>query len=514
MTIRSEAPVFQILASKATGRNYNAQRSYRGVGSSFDTVELTPFLGDLGSIRTSKSLNEPCGGFSITFADALSNTGADSVYGLLEAQDLIEIRAGRWPLVAPFPGGRQRLIMRGYVSEVRRDETVGPDGTPQRSVTITGHDSAKLFFNWSVLPEAQIAAGQETMVSTFKLQASFGIAGGIKPVGDVVTQIITEMMNPRVAMLSNFSGWDIPEFVPMVQGPPEGQAWGGMFDSFMMGGGGRYWDLLEWVADRPWNELFVRDNPVSELPEVFFRPVPYRDTGGALIMPRATEPERIDRDIREIVSISMGHGDAKTANFFFVPPVNPQGNSMTSIKSMTLGSGGLGPPLFSVDHDNSNMSLYGLRKMMYGTRLYAEDAPEPVPPNSTTPAARLFAGVTDTNWHLYRANQLRLLNQDNSIWDSAHMVLKGSPDLLIGCELYWKRGQRRGQGFETRGYIAGVEHEMRPLRAGGQAHWLTNLTLERCNNYLERDAAGSSPRVTEGWSGPYLQDDRGSPGFG
>ena len=38
------------------------------------------------------------------------------------------------------------------------------------------------------------------------------------------------------------------------------------------GGGGRYWDILEWCADRPWNELFVRDNPETEQPDLIFRP--------------------------------------------------------------------------------------------------------------------------------------------------------------------------------------------------------------------------------------------------
>lgn len=504
MVVRVEAPVVQVRLSKATGINFTTGQVYRGASAGFDGFELTPFLGDSGSIRTHKSLNEPCGAFSITFADRMSDVGQDTVYALAEAMDIIEIRMGRYPMVAPFPSGEQPLIMRGYISEIRRDETIAPDGTPHTSVTILGQDSAKLWFNWSILPEAHIASDNETMLATFSLFAASGIRTEVMPVSEFVAAVNDQMMTPRVEMLSNFSGWDIPPF-NLLATVPEGRVWPGLFDSFMMGGGGRYWDILEWCADRPWNELFVRDNPETEIPDLIFRPVPYFDEDGGLIMPGAEAPPIIDRDVGDIVSVNMSRNDHKVANFYWVPPVTPETQYMNSISALTREGGGLDGPLFSVNHDNSNMALYGLRKMMHSTRLLPTENPMTVAPNVHLPDSRLEAGRNTTAWHIIRAEQLNLLNRDNSVWDSARMTLKGMPDLLIGYTLRWIRGQRPGTGFQCTGYITDVEHEFRPLRAGGQAHWLTHLNLERCNNFLERDAAGGSPRILEGWRGPYNQ---------
>lgn len=372
------------------------------------------------------------------------------------------------------------------------------------TVTLLGQDSAKLWFNWSVLPEAQIASGDETMLATFSLFAASGIRAEVMPVNEFVAEVNDAMMTPRVEMLSNFSGWDIPPF-NVISTVPEGKVWPGQFDAFMAGGGGRYWDILEWCADRPWNELFVRDNPDTEIPDLIFRPVPYFDIGGGLIMPGAEAPEVITRDIGEIVSLNWSRSDHRVANFFYVPPVTPETQGMNSIQAIVRDAGGRGGPLFSVDHDNSNMALYGLRKMTHSTRLLPTDMPENVAPHLHYPDSRIAAGRTDTNWHIVRGEQLRLLNQDNSVFTNLQMTLQGMPDLMIGKTLEWTRGQRRGSGTVTRGYIADVAHEFRPLRAGGQAHWLTTLGIERCDDFINQDEAGGSPRITEGWRGPYNQ---------
>ena len=57
-------------------------------------IDLTGFLGEVGGVRVTKSIRESAGGFSITFADApyVSARGVDSVYGIVEPQDLLEIR--------------------------------------------------------------------------------------------------------------------------------------------------------------------------------------------------------------------------------------------------------------------------------------------------------------------------------------------------------------------------------------------------------------------------------------
>ena len=71
-----------------------------------------------GSIRTSKNLDDPAGGFSITFADIVEQQLADSVAYEVEPQDMVEIRAARWPHLY---GGQLPLVMRGFISQVMRE---------------------------------------------------------------------------------------------------------------------------------------------------------------------------------------------------------------------------------------------------------------------------------------------------------------------------------------------------------------------------------------------------------
>jgi hypothetical protein len=66
----------------------------------------------------------------------------DSLYALIEPMDMIEIRAARRP--DKFAGTKLPLIMRGFVSSVRRSESMGEDGTPNRTIMIQGQDSGKL----------------------------------------------------------------------------------------------------------------------------------------------------------------------------------------------------------------------------------------------------------------------------------------------------------------------------------------------------------------------------------
>jgi hypothetical protein len=101
--------------------------------------DLTPFLGDGSSINTMKLIREPAGGFTIAFGDKKATVRLDTVYALVEPMDMVEIRASRTP--EAYAGKDLPLIMRGFVTSVRRSEIMGSDGQPQRSVVITGHDA-------------------------------------------------------------------------------------------------------------------------------------------------------------------------------------------------------------------------------------------------------------------------------------------------------------------------------------------------------------------------------------
>lgn len=502
MVVQVDWPQVQVLLRKTTGVNFSTgvADQYRGASGAIDWIGLTPFLGDAGSVRTRKALDEPCGGFSITFADRFSQTGGDTVYALAEPMDQIEIRMARVPVGI---GGTPPLVMRGYISSVRRVETIAADGTPQRVVVIQGQDSGKLWQNHSILPEAQMAAGMNTMLSTYALFAATGITFGILPVNDFVTTFVQQVMNPAVALMAAFSGVAIPNFTAVCSVPPE-EGW--ISASILQGfPGGKYWDVLEYVADRPWNELFVRDRPDGGPPELVFRPVPYLNVDGGLIMDGAEMPRIIDRDIGDIVSLDASRSDYRTANFFYVPPNSsiPDSAGGVNIEALTrLGSGDEGP-MFSISHNNSALALYGLRKMQHETRLMAHDLPSPRSANLNPPGDRPVAITNTTAWHLRRAQKLKDLNLDNVVWETVQMVVKGHEDFEVGTYVRWTRGQFRGTGMTFMAYCTAVEHSFTPLKTGGSAAWTTTLTLERGDGFLNRDTQAGYPYWIEGRRGPY-----------
>ena len=499
--IKVDGPQIQILLFKTTGVNFSTGVQYRGAAGAIDGVDITPFLGDAGSVRTTKGVDEPCGAFSIVFADRCSDTGADTVYALAEPMDMVEIRMARIPVGV---GGTPPLVMRGFISSIRRPETIAADGSPQRVVVIQGQDMTKLWFNWSILPEAQMAGSLVSMLSTYTLLAATGINFALMPVAEFIATFNDAIMNAAVGQLSAFSGRAIPTF-DIVASVPADQ---GLVSASILQGfpGGTYWDVIDYVADRPWNELWVFDPPDGGNPQLIFRPVPYKDLGGGLIMPGATDPGFIQRDIGEIVSLDALRTDHRTANFFWVPPGTslPDSAGMTAIRNVFEMTGGsLGPPLFDIDYDNSNKALYGLRKMQHDTRLIPSAIPNPRSANLNEPGVRITAGDITTLWNIERANQLRLLNHDNVVWETVEMVLKGHEELVPGKYLRWTRGQFRDSGLLSEAYIMRVAHSWVPLKSGTSAGWTTTLTLERSDGFYKRDQLGASPYWMEGRRGPY-----------
>ena len=112
------SPEIDIWLYKTIGRstldgNWAVSDRYQGKD---EYIDLTTFLNLGSSVRTTKSVREPAGGFSITFADKAQESWGygelETVYGLIEPMDVIEIRMwggmGPRPLLLP-------IVMRGVV---------------------------------------------------------------------------------------------------------------------------------------------------------------------------------------------------------------------------------------------------------------------------------------------------------------------------------------------------------------------------------------------------------------
>lgn len=488
MAVQVYRPAIHVTLIKLVARRPGDARRYTSANREID---LTPYLGEGGSVHVVKGITEPAGGFTLALPDQPRIPGGDSFYAFIEPMDMIEIRAAREPHL--YAGAKLPLIMRGFVSQVRRSESIGPDGEPQRQVTVAGQDSGKLWQINQFFSEALYAGINDPYLDTFRLQASTGLELSYQPVAEFIRDLTTRVINKRIEELSAFA---------RRQGRPmradadavlrsfrvdatvaEGIVAAGQISMFQ----GPYWGLAEQVADRPWNELFIEDE--EDGPVLRFRPTPYRTTAGAYIMPGATDPGTIEMDIAAVPSLDWTRSDSRVANFFWVPPASSMLDSSREVTIATLASG----TPFDLAHPNNARELYGLRKMQVGSALLPESlANQP----ALLPAGQQAAAVqTILRWHERRMEQLKAMNRDNSALEEGDATVRGHEDLKPGRYLRLTRGKLTSESYITR-----VVHAFTPLQT-----WTTSLVLERGTGFLDRNRYEGDPFFADGREGPYSQ---------
>lgn len=142
--------LFKTIARDAVVAGVPVSERYSNLSKGSDEIDLTPYLGDSGGVRTTKGVTEPAGGFTITIPDQPLPETLDTLYAAIEPMDMVEIRMASGPY-----SGKMPIVMRGFVSEVQREESVGSDGRPSRRVVISGQDYGKIWQQLQILPLAE-----------------------------------------------------------------------------------------------------------------------------------------------------------------------------------------------------------------------------------------------------------------------------------------------------------------------------------------------------------------------
>jgi hypothetical protein len=476
MAVKVYRPAYQVTLTKLV------QRSGEGVAERYSganrTTDLTPFLSEGGAVKVVKGIGEPAGAFTIAFADQPDPSILDSLYARIEPMDMIEIRGSREPHKTagqPLP-----LLMRGFVSSVRRSEAIGAEGTPQRFVTVMGQDSGKLFLIQRLFPEAIYAQASAPYLDVYRLQAATGIEAAFLPVAEAMKQLVERVLNPKIAQMAAYADRAVPalRYRGSVR---QGIVSPNLIAPFQ----GPYWGLVQLMADAPWNEAFVEDE--EQGPVLIFRPTPFKDIRGAFIVPGAADPGTIELDASQVVSLDVARSDERIANFFFVPP----GASMLdSQAAITISSIASGQP-FDTAYGNNKPELYGLRKMVAESSLLPESIGS-LP--SQLPAAEAQRASSDiVQWHIERANLLRDMNRDNSVLEEGSATVQGSEKIKPGRFLRLTRGD-----LVAEAYVPRVTHNISPLDG-----WTSSISLARGMGFLERLRMTGSPFWKEGRRGPY-----------
>lgn len=500
MTVPLFHPKISVVLKKNIGRatvagTTAASERYSG---SIRTIDLTPFLGERSSVVTSKSIREPCGMFSITLADRMADTASikqfDSIYGLIEPMDVVEIRmAHDTSKYSGFPN-HMPIIMRGFVTDIRRNQNMNNNG-PDRSVVISGQDYGKIFQIMQIAYLPNEVTGQN-LLTYFKFFENYGIGSDPnKPASDFMSDIVKNVVTPFLSQMRQAAGASSGQSSaqsPVLDMKLDATVATGVVAPFgtIQSFQGNLWSLLQHYGDvGPWNELFVEDREAAagggaDAPYLVYRPTPFKDASGALIQASngAVAPASVTVTDKELFGLSSGRSDSSVANYYWVDPLICNLNTPGFLQLRAAQE--QQATLFLTDYPNSDPKLYGFRRMEVATQQGQRyDAQDEAEYNKRQ--------ATNTDFATQRREVLLNNNRDNVVFETGAMRLRGNEAIKAGMTVKLIRGD---QAVGSEHYAVAVRHEFLPFRS-----FTTSIDYERGTGFIDRIKKGSA-------GAPYLSE--------
>lgn len=448
-------------------------------------VDLTEWLGESGGIRLMKGIRDPAGAFSITLSDRPHKHTLDTLVALIEPMDVIEFRMAHDPSeYAKSNNGKLPIVMRGLVSDVRRSMTMGADGRPSRTVTVTGQDWGKLLQILRIIYLNNVALG-DNILTTYKFFEKYS-AGQPKqkPVADFIADVLKGFLNPYLADLAgqNSGGNTIGTTVGAMTAEVTAK---GLVDAPGVSSwpGGSLHQMLSFFGDvGPFNELYTEDREDDVC--LVLRPNPFELPDGTMIQsgvkrrPYSVVAKWQPGDVpdltisdAEIVAENLGRSDAGVANVFWV---TSKAFALNNDGTMRLSAqDGQSENYLLLDYLNSKASVFGIRKMEVESNL---GDPRLLGGDGQKEAAVSTDQITYRDWIGERRATLAKQNQDNAVFEQGSFRLRGNERLRAGMYLTITRGD-----FQPRYYVTRVEHEYSPFRG-----FFTTAHVERGTGYVLR----------------------------
>ena len=455
--------------------------------SKLDAIDLTPFLGDGGSVQVTKSVRDPAGGFNVTFRDSLGPDGkltkqvADTVSALVEPMDLIEIRmcqdssiysAGDWPPV----------VMRGLVTEVTRMESMNGD-QPARTVTIAGQDFGKVLQIIQIYYLNNSVVG-DNILSEFAFFQKYGESGSAKiQLGKTfVSDVVTGIVNPYLKKLTALANGDsvgakvINEW--SVDATIKGAVTPWAICSF---NNVSLYQMLATLLDvGPFNEMFVEDT--KDGVTLVVRPNPFLDANGKPI--QDVQAEQVFLSDKDVISMAMSRTDAGVANYYWV--VSSRLPFMSNEDAQFLAMSGSPDTYVLFDYLNTKADFYGFRKMEVETVMVGEDYAAVEEERTDGEVDSETSSLT--KWLDKRRKVLSDSNKDNVVFEGGTIQCKGDERLKAGRQLVLTRAN----ALPVTAYIPKVQHTFTPLQG-----FTTTLSVERSTTFIERAKAETSQYLPE-----------------
>lgn len=472
MTIQVRSPQISVKLLKNVGRKRAAGRatfSQRFSGRQH-VLELSPWLGERGNVTVSKSVREPAGTFSITLTDMVNSATQDSLYGMIEPMDCIEIRMSAEPHRYP---NKLPIMMRGFVSEVRRQRAAQPDGKVSRVVTITGHDYGKI---WQIFQVFYNPVDKTLdLLTKFPLFTKYGLTQQTVPVKQFVTEIVSLVLNPFIQKMKENNGADSTTS-PLLELSTGGvESVDGTAGPCQLGNteeGSVYSILHKYCDCGPWTELFIRDDESG--PVVVYRNNPFKKADGSGYITKSQKaPNVVTIKSTDIVSIDVGRSDADVANYFWVTSaMDILGGGLDTLKFNAFQSDI--DTIYLSGDSNSSPRLYGVRKMEEATgQLSTGMATVPLGVTKDDQSSSVNSMI---EWMKTKRVQVIESNVDNVVFETGSVQLKGNESIKAGTYVEVGEGTLK---YEL--YAYSVRHSFTPFGA-----YTTSVSFDRGTGFIER----------------------------
>lgn len=469
------ATLYKTVARKSLGGSAVTSDRFQGTVAQ-QAIDLTPFLGDGSHVTTHKSIRDPAGSWQIAIMDQPhTSTALESLYGLVEPMDMIEIRGRHGAGAGDLP-----ILMRGFVSEVTRSESMGSGGQPARSVTIGGQDYGKVWQIMQIVYWADYILGQD-YISAFRLFERFGVGfQTVLPVQDFVKQVVEKCINPFLAKMLPDS-FPLPRELKLDITVKHGTTSPGIQSHQ-----GTFFELLRQFCDvGPWNEMFLEDRQDGVY--LVFRPAPFltaADDPPKKIQADAPDPVYVDVTAEDLVSINASRSDQNVSNYYWVraPRFDLVDNWITQSWAAT---GSSRDTVILADYTNSQEKLYGTRVMQAETAL-GNDAEQTLNTGAKSDGVeRQARNMVD--WVNTRRKVLVDANKDNVLFERGSLRLRGNEAIKPGTYVRLTRGT-----VSALYYAMDVQHELVPFFG-----WTTTVSYDRGTGFVRRVQHGGSPYLSE-----------------
>lgn len=494
-TPRVSVRLYKTITRTTVDGNSAASARYQGKD---EFIDLTPYLNDRSVVRTQKSTREPAGSFTVTFADRPNASfggggyALESIYGLVEPMDIVEIRMwgglGLAPTVLP-------IVMRGFVSEIQRSVGMGDGGQPQRQVVVSGQDYGKI---WQMFQVSYLRAYFERkgLLTNFAIWELFGVSvkNNSSPAAEFIRVMVEKIIN-------EYTVGFIPENSPMPRRIQTGDSISvkhGRVNNSYQSMEGSFYEIMRFHGDvGVWNELYTEDR--EDGVHCVYRAIPAlhltapKGAGNRKIQDDAPDPIYVEVPDDRILSLSVARGDANVANFYWV-----NNERFDLIDDMQRKLASLSEDEASVslkDYPNTAVRYYGTRTMNASTQQAGDDVQNMTSGLGKDEVAPRLEKQEE--WITKRRRLMVEMNRDNVVLERGTARIKGGMVRPDGSGLLragdYIRVLMGGLTFEA--YVVQVEHEFMAFNS-----YTTTVVFERGTGFAERvrgEFGASSPWLLE-----------------